>query len=57
MSNKKQTSLEWLYKQVWITPISKLTEVLEQAKELHRQEIMDAYWEGSSNWDNDKDAE
>lgn len=43
MSNKKQTSIEWLYEQIWIVPLPKLPEVLEQAKELHRQEIMDAY--------------
>ena len=43
MSNKKQTSVEWLYEQVWIKPLYKFPEVIEQAKELHRQEIMDAY--------------
>jgi hypothetical protein len=31
--------------------------ILEQAKEIEKQQIIDAYWEGSSNWDNETEAE
>jgi hypothetical protein len=34
-----------------------LVGVINQAKEMERQQIIDAYWEGCSNWDEDKDAE
>jgi len=30
---------------------------IKQAKEMEKQQIIDAYWEGCSTWDNDKDAE
>jgi hypothetical protein len=32
-------------------------ELLEEAKEMEKKQIIDAYWEGCSTWDNDKDAE
>jgi hypothetical protein len=31
--------------------------ILEQALEMEKQQIIDAYWEGSSNWDNETEAE
>ena len=34
-----------------------LAELIDQANEMFEQQIIDAYWEGCSNWDNDKDAE
>jgi ferredoxin-fold anticodon binding domain-containing protein len=34
-----------------------LVGVINQAKEMFEQQIIDAYWEGCSNWDEDKDAE
>ena len=30
----KQTAVEWLFEQVWITPVSELPKILEQAKEM-----------------------
>jgi hypothetical protein len=41
--NKKQSSIDWLFEQVWINPVSKLPEILEQAKAMHKEEIVDAY--------------
>ncbi len=31
--------------------------ILEQSLEMEKQQIIDAYWEGCSNWDNDTEAE
>jgi hypothetical protein len=52
MSNKKQTSVSWL---VWelnklgFFPNGVPQEIYKQAKELHKQEIIDAYAEGAEN--------
>ena len=46
MSNKKQSSIDWLFEQVWINPVSKLPEILEQAKAMHKEEIVNAYQAG-----------
>ncbi len=42
MSNKKQSSVEWLFKQLWDEPQDKLTwyAILKQAKTMHKQEII-----------------
>jgi hypothetical protein len=39
----KQTAVEWLFEQVWITPVSELPKILEQAKEMEKHQIEDAY--------------
>ena len=46
MSNK--SSIEWLFQKLWDTPIDKLNwyAILEQAKEMHKQEIINAYTSG-----------
>lgn len=46
MSNKKQSSVEWLIGQVLINPKSNLREIIEQAKEMHEEEVNEAYIEG-----------
>ena len=38
----KQTAVEWLFEKVWITPVSELPKILEQAKEMEKQQIMNA---------------
>lgn len=38
---KKQGSVAWLFEQVWINPVSK-SQILEQAKAMHKEEIKDA---------------
>ena len=45
-----QTSIEWLWEQIPFEFTSKRSafEVLEQAKEMHKQEIMNAYNQGAS---------
>jgi hypothetical protein len=56
MNNKKQSSIEWLAEIV-----SKMgyisTDILEQAKEMHKQDIEDAWLDGVANWDSEKEAE
>jgi hypothetical protein len=39
------TSIEWLFEKLWEEPKDKLTwhSILEQAKEMHKQEIIDCY--------------
>ncbi len=46
----KQTAVEWLFEQLWETPKDKLTwhSILEQAKEIEREQIIDAYRDGRS---------
>lgn len=46
MSNKKQTSVEWFFDELQRMQYfigNDMLEAYKQAKELHRQEIMDAY--------------
>jgi hypothetical protein len=49
--NTKQTSIEWFYDQITRTYWDYMTterqnELFEQAKEMHKQEIENAYWDG-----------
>jgi hypothetical protein len=47
MSNKKQTAVEWLYYELWKqTNFSLLNNILEQSKEMEKQQIIDAYCDG-----------
>jgi hypothetical protein len=39
----KQTAVEWLFEQVWITSGEDLPELLEQAKEMEKEQIVNAY--------------
>ena len=43
------TSIELLFNKLWEEPKDKLTwnSILEEAKEMHKQEIIDAYEQGS----------
>ena len=38
----KQTAVEWLFKNIWISPPEKLLEILDKAKEMEKQQIIDA---------------
>jgi hypothetical protein len=55
----KQTAVEWLVshlnKQEWFT--YKQNEYINQAKEMEKQQIIDAYNEGGCNWDSELEAE
>lgn len=56
---KKQTAVEWLFEKLWNEPKDKLTwyAILKQAKEMEKEQMIDSYWNGCQNWDNDKNAE
>jgi hypothetical protein len=55
----KQTAVDWLVshlnKQEWFT--YKQREYIEQAIEMEKQQIIDAYNEGGCNWDSELEAE
>ena len=43
-----QSSVEWLFYKLWDTPKDKLNwyAILKEAKEMHKEEVEDAYGEG-----------
>ena len=45
-SEEKQTAVEWLFHTLWDEPKDKLTwyAILKEAKELHKEEIMEAHF-------------
>ena len=47
------TSIEWLYNEIKHIIPNDFLGKLEQAKEIHKQEIIDAYGVGEDNIDND----
>jgi hypothetical protein len=53
------TAVEWLVEQFNSEEFiyRDRTNIIQQAKEMFERQIIDAYWEGCSNWDSDKDAE
>lgn len=55
----KQTSAEWLFEKLWETPKDKLTWhlILEQAKQIEKEQIIDAYDKGEFNQGCNEDAE
>ena len=44
----KQTSVDWLFEQLWETPKDKLTwnTILSKAKEMEKEQIMTAFTQG-----------
>jgi hypothetical protein len=55
----KQTSVEWLFEKLWEAPKDKLTwhSILKQAKEMEKEQIIDAYDKGEFNQGCNEDAE
>jgi hypothetical protein len=47
----KQTATDWMFDQLWETPKDKLAwfKILMDAKEMEKEQIEDAYWDGSFN--------
>ena len=54
-----QTSVEWLFQQLWETPKDKFTwhSILEKAKQMEKEQIIDAYDKGEFNQGCNEDAE
>lgn len=55
----KQTATEWLFQQLWETPIDKLTwyAILRQATAMEKQQIMNAYYTGNDDVNDNPDKE
>ena len=55
----KDTAVEWLFQQLWETPKDKFTwySILEQAKQMEKEQIIDAYDKGEFNQGCNEDAE
>jgi hypothetical protein len=56
----KQTAVDWLVDQLekhYVKVDIKNTAVFYQAKEMEKQQIIDAYNEGGCNWDSELEAE
>jgi len=49
----KQTAAEWLFEKLWNTDKDKFTwyAILKQAKEMEKQQIIEANWEASEDTD------
>jgi hypothetical protein len=47
---KQQTAVEWLFQELWETPQDKFRwhTILEQAKEMEKEQIMHAYGQGAA---------
>jgi len=49
--NKQQTAVEWFYEEIWKQfGFSCSSNILEKAKEMEKQQIMDAYKESAEDW-------
>lgn len=47
MESKKQSSIEWLFLELWNTPKDKFEwhTILRKAKEMHKEEIIETWYE------------
>ena len=45
-----KTAVEWLFEQVWVTPISELPKILKEAKEMEKQQIKNSWIDGRFDW-------
>lgn len=56
MENKKQSSIEWLFVELWNTPKDKFEwhSILRKAKAMHKEEMESAYLCGSADSFNDE---
>jgi hypothetical protein len=47
----RQTATDWMFDQLWETPKDKLAwfKILMDAKQMEKEQIEDAYWEGIFN--------
>lgn len=53
----KQTAIEWLINELDLDNNPWNMKIINQAKEIEKQQIIDASWCGCPHWDNDKEAE
>jgi hypothetical protein len=59
--NRMRTAVEWLEKKIkeFNTVITKeyLLILIEQAKEIEKEQIMEAWFDGTTNWDSESSSE
>jgi hypothetical protein len=55
----KQTAVEWYFTELWTSPKDKFIwhSILEKAKEMEKEQIINSWWDGCQNWDSEKEAE
>ena len=55
----KETAVEWFVKELFkkIDYIQVDPKLIEQAKAMEKEQIVEAYWDGACIWDNEKTAE
>ena len=57
---KKQTAVEWLLNEIDMQypeiNVRRKEWMVDKAKEMHKEQIEDAYWNGGVNWDEGIDA-
>jgi hypothetical protein len=54
-----QTAVDFLYEALWESGKDKFIWqiILQQAKEMEKEQIQEAYWLGTINWESQKNAE
>jgi hypothetical protein len=60
MSNKQMTAVEWFIEELgeyFPIGIGGIELMVFKAKELEKQQIIDAWYDGVRNWDNEKTSE
>ena len=53
----KQTAVEWLFEKLDVVDSSIIYEYFEQAKAMEKEQIKDAWFDGVTNWDSEKEVE
>ena len=55
----KQTAVDYLFEKLWETSKDKFEwqNILKQAKEMEKEQIIESWWDGCQNWDNEKEPE
>jgi hypothetical protein len=52
-----KTAIEWLYEQINPYGVSVHQDLFEQAKEMEKEQIKEAWFDGVTNWDSEKEVE
>ncbi len=66
----KQTAVEWLFEQLCSEKLSwnkdrmgklfidlRTSDIFQQAKAMEKEQIIESWWDGCQNWDNEKEPE
>jgi hypothetical protein len=55
----KKTSVDYLFEKLWGIHKDKFTwqMILKEAKKKEKQQIIESWWDGCQNWDNEKEPD